>query len=52
MALRDLHNYYYRITGDSYIKTTCEEKYRAFGQFVSETPLYKVWGPGKNVTCR
>lgn len=30
VALRDIYNFYYDKTGESYIKTTRHEKHRAF----------------------
>lgn len=30
VALRDIYNFYHKLTGESYIKTTRDEKYRAF----------------------
>ena len=30
VALRDIYNFYHDKTGQSYIKTTCIEKHRAF----------------------
>lgn len=30
MALRDIYNHYWDLTGESYIKTTRHEKHRAF----------------------